>query len=238
MSAQLMVALDVPDSRPVPALLRRLPPAIAACKVGLELFTAEGPRLLELLAENGRPAFLDLKLHDIPRTVARAVAAAARHGVAWLTVHAAGGREMLTAAADAARAAGPRAPRLLAVTVLTSLAPADLPELGIARALPEQALALGELAVGCGIAGLVCSPLEAAAFRARLGPAPILVTPGIRPAGAALGDQKRVATPADAVRAGANYLVVGRPILEAPDPAAAAEGILAQMRAAAEARRP
>jgi orotidine-5'-phosphate decarboxylase len=176
-----------------------------------------------------------LNLHDSPRTVARAVTAAAQLGVSILTVHAGGGREMLKAAAQAARDAGPRAPRLVAVTTLTSLAENDLRELGVTRPLQEHTLALGELAISSGIDGLVCSPLEARAFRDRLGPAPILITPGIRPSGADVGDQKRIATPAMAVAAGATFLVVGRPILDAPDPAAAARAVLKEMRPAAPA---
>jgi orotidine-5'-phosphate decarboxylase len=218
------------------------------------------------LQQRKKKIFLDLKLHDIPNTVAGAVASAARLGVALLTVHAGGGRKMLQAAADAKKEFGTNAPRLVAVTALTSLGQADLAELGIQRALPEQVLALGELALGSGLDGLVCSVHEAAALRQRFGPAPLLVTPGIRPSyaqgategrpspaqGATEGrpagpqgtkegkpsrnptdDQKRVATPAMAVWAGASFLVVGRPILDAADPAAAAAAILLEMEAAA-----
>jgi len=230
MKTELIVALDVPAANLVPGVVRALPAEISLYKVGLELFTAEGPAIVKTLAEQGKRVFLDLKLHDIPRTVARAVTAAGQHRVAMLTVHAGGGRGMLKAAAEAARECGASAPRLLAVTTLTSLAAEDLADLGITRPLREHTLSLGELAVAAGIDGLVCSPLEAAEFRSRLGPKPLLVTPGIRPAGADAGDQKRIATPAAAVRAGADYLVVGRPILEAPDPRAAAEEILRQMR--------
>lgn len=232
MKAELIVALDVPSVELVPSILRSLPSEIGLFKIGLELFTAEGPAVIKTLADHGRRTFLDLKLHDIPRTVARAVAAAAHHRVALLTVHAGGGSEMLRTAAEAARDCGPSAPRLLAVTTLTSLAAEDLVELGIMRPLYEHTLALGALAIAAGIDGIVCSPLEAAEFRARLGPEPLLVTPGIRPAGSDPGDQKRIATPASAVKAGANYLVVGRPILEAANPRAAALEILAQMKTA------
>jgi orotidine-5'-phosphate decarboxylase len=225
---ELIVALDVPAADSIPHIVRNLPLDISIYKIGLELFTAEGPAVIRTLADCGKRTFLDLKLHDIPRTVARAVQAAARHRVALLTLHAGGGREMLKAAAAAARDCD-APPKLLAVTTLTSLGPADLPELGITRPLADHTIAIGSLAIEMGIDGLVCSPHEAREFRRRLGPAPLLVTPGIRPAGADAGDQKRIATPAAAVQAGANYLVVGRPILDAPDPRAAAQSILDEM---------
>ena len=228
MKTELIVALDIPGLTHVAPVLQRLSPEVDFFKIGLELFIAEGPRVLEALP--GRRIFLDLKLHDIPRTVERAVASAARLGVQLLTVHAGGGREMLKAAAAGA---GDSALKLVAVTTLTSLGEADLRELGMARPLKEHTLALGEMAIAAGIHGLVCSPLEAAEFRRRLGDGPILVTPGIRPAGAAAGDQKRFATPAAAVQAGASHIVVGRPILDAADPRAAALAILGEMNAAA-----
>jgi orotidine-5'-phosphate decarboxylase len=231
MNAQLIVALDIPDPHRIAALVDRMPPAVNWYKVGLELFAAGGPHALRPLTDHGKQVFLDLKLHDIPRTVARAVRAAAGHGAAMLTVHAGGGHNMLRAAAEAAATAGPRRPKLLAVTTLTSLAPDDLTRLGIHRPLKEHTLALGRMAVDAGIDGLVCSVHEAADFRRLLGSRPLLVTPGVRPAGNEAGDQKRVATPADAVKAGADFLVVGRPILEAADPRAAAENILREMQA-------
>lgn len=227
--AELIVALDVSETSAIGAVVDRLPDEVRWFKVGLELFTAEGPSALTPLAERNRSIFLDLKLHDIPRTVERAVRAAARHGVGLLTLHAAGGRSMLEAAAGAARDLGPNAPRLLAVTVLTSLDAADLAELGVNRAPADQALALADLALESGIDGLVCSPREAAALRDRIGPGPLLVTPGVRLPDDDVGDQKRVSTPAAAVRDGATHLVVGRPILEAADPADAARRILADM---------
>ena len=226
---QLVVALDVPSSDEIPRIVAALPDEVLWYKIGLELFTSEGPAVLAPLASHGKKIFLDLKFHDIPRTVARAVVSASRHGVSLLTVHAGGGREMLKAAADAARDAGPSAPAIVAVTTLTSLNEKDLAEMDVARPLAEHTLSLGEMAISAGIDGLVCSPLEAAAFRDRLGEKPILVTPGIRPAGADSGDQKRFATPVSAIRAGADFLVVGRPILEAPDRRKAAYFILAQM---------
>jgi orotidine-5'-phosphate decarboxylase len=228
MSVRLIVALDVPEFDPALPLVDRLPPA-AGIKVGLELFSAEGPRPVEVLRERGRSVFLDLKLHDIPRTVSRAVQAAAGLGVQLLTVHASGGRAMLEAAAAAANDAGPDGPKVLAVTVLTSLDRSDLEETGIPRAPADHALSLARLAIGCGIHGVVCSVHEAAALRSALGPAALIVTPGIRPSTGDAGDQKRVSTPADAVRAGASHIVVGRPILDAPDPQVAALAILAEL---------
>ena len=228
----IIVALDIPTSDTIADIVDSLPDAIRYYKIGLELFVSAGPQCLAPLTARGKHIFLDLKLHDIPRTVARAVTTAARHRVALLTLHAGGGHAMLKAAADAAAACGPDAPKLLAVTTLTSLDQNDLAQLGVQRPLKEHTLALGKMAVDAGIDGLVCSVHEAAAFRETLGAGPLLVTPGIRPAGAEVGDQKRVATPADAIRAGADFLVVGRPILESPDPAAAAAEILEQMRQA------
>jgi orotidine-5'-phosphate decarboxylase len=229
--AELIVALDVPDSSSIGDIVDRLPDEVRWYKVGLELFAAEGPAALAPLARRGRHIFLDLKLHDIPRTVERAVRAAARHGVGLVTLHAAGGRAMIEAAAEAARGAGPTAPKLLAVTVLTSLDAADLAAIGVGRSPAEQVVALASLALSAGADGIVCSPQEAAAMRARFGAGPLLVTPGIRLPSDAVGDQKRVATPAGAVRDGATHLVVGRPILEAEDPAAAARRVLADMAA-------
>ena len=231
--ADLIVALDVPNKEEAVRVVRSIGPDAGFYKIGLELFCAEGPAVVEEVKRLGKRVFLDLKLHDIPRTVARAVSSCARLGVDLLTLHASGARAMVEAAREAADAAGPAAPKLLAVTVLTSLDAADLASLGISRDPSAQAGALGRLAVGAGADGLVCSPREVAALRAALGPSPLLVTPGIRPSGGALGDQKRVATPRDAVLGGATHLVVGRPIVEAPDPAAAAAAVLAEMRAAA-----
>ncbi len=232
---ELILALDRPTLAEGLAVLDRLPDAVRFVKVGLELFISEAPPALRTLRDRNQNIFLDLKLHDIPNTVGRAVTVAAGMGAALLTVHAGGGRAMLEAAAAALkpiRARGAPTPKLVAVTALTSLGPDDLPTLGIRRGLPEHVLALGELALASGLDGLVCSVHEAACFRKRFGAAPILVTPGIRPQGDAAGDQKRAATPAMAVRAGASFLVVGRPILDAPDPRAAAEAILREMKTA------
>lgn len=226
----VILALDVPRSTDIAPLLAPLPPEISFCKIGLELFCAEGPAALEPVRSQGRRIFLDLKLHDIPRTVAHAVRSAAAHRVDLITVHAAGGRGMLEAAAEAARAFGPDRPHLVAVTTLTSLDQNDLADVGIGRPLADQALALTELALDSGIDGVVTSAHEAAALRERFGPEPLLVTPGIRLPTDAVGDQKRVATPAAAAAAGASYLVVGRAITGAADPAAAAQAILANLK--------
>ena len=197
-------------------------------KVGLELFTAAGPAVVETLVARGHSVFLDLKFHDIPNTVAGAVRSAAALGVRMMNVHASGGPAML-AAARAALEGVANPPQLLAVTVLTSMDAAQLKAAGVGRAPAEQVKLLAKMGLKAGIRGFVCSPQEVAALRALTGPEGVLVVPGIRPAGAEAGDQKRMATPADALRAGASYLVVGRPITQAPDPAEAAEAILKEM---------
>ncbi|HRZ11287.1 MAG TPA: orotidine-5'-phosphate decarboxylase [Kiritimatiellia bacterium] len=226
--SQLIVALDVAGTAEALALVDRLPPEANWYKIGLELFCAEGPAIVQAVRARGKNVFLDLKLHDIPRTVERAVLSAAKSGAGMLTVHACGGRVMLKAAADAARRC-PRPPLLVAVTTLTSLDQRDLAELGIARDPQVHVMAMADMALKQGVNGLVCSPQEVEGLRARFGARAVLVTPGIRPAGSDPGDQKRVATPLTAVRAGADFLVVGRPILEAPDPAAAARSILKEI---------
>jgi orotidine-5'-phosphate decarboxylase len=229
---EIILALDVPESSDLPPILESIPDLIRFGKIGLELFCAEGPDALRPLQDLGWRIFLDLKLHDIPRTVERAVRSAARHGVDLLTVHAAGGQAMLEAAVAAAKDFGENRPRLIAVTTLTSMNQDDLACVGIARSLGDQALALADLALSAGIDGLVSSVHEAAALRDRFGPAPLLVTPGIRLPGGEAADQKRIAAPADAVAAGATHLVVGRPILEADDRAAAAALFLENMNQA------
>jgi orotidine-5'-phosphate decarboxylase len=233
MKHEIIAALDVPSAREASAAVARIGDAISFYKVGLELFVADGPETLRMLKGEGKRVFLDLKLHDIPRTVERAVESCLAYGADLLTIHAQGSVAMVEGAARAARRAG-GGTKILAVTLLTSLDRSDLDRLGIGRSVEDEVLALGRLATGAGADGLVCSPREAAALRAALGPDPILVTPGVRPSGGAVGDQKRVATPADAIRAGATHLVVGRPILEAPDPRAAALAIRAETDAAAE----
>lgn len=230
MKPALIVALDVPSIADLENTLKRMPDSIEWYKVGLELFCAEGPAALEPLKKRNKNIFLDLKLHDIPRTVANAVKTAAGHGVNLLTVHACGGRAMLQAAAEAAAECG-RPPRLVAVTTLTSLNQDDFSDLGIGRSVADQAPALGELAISSGIDGLVTSAHEAGTLREQF-PQALLVTPGIRLPGGEVGDQKRVATPAFAVEQGSTHLVVGRPIVQAADPAAATEKILADMKKA------
>jgi orotidine-5'-phosphate decarboxylase len=227
---RLIVALDTPDLAAAETLVERLGGVATHFKVGSVLFTAAGPAAVEMVRKHGGRVFLDLKYHDIPATVAGAVEAAARLGVGLLTVHASGGAAMLRAATAAARAAGQDRPRIVAVTVLTSLDRAALHrELGVPVSVEGHAVHLADLARAAGCDGVVASPREAGRLRAALGAAAVIVTPGIRPAGGAADDQARVATPAAAVRAGADYLVVGRPITGAPDPAAAAAAILAEM---------
>jgi orotidine-5'-phosphate decarboxylase len=216
----LVLALDTGDLGQALAWSRAAGEAAGMVKVGLELFAAEGPAAVRALAGEGRRVMLDLKLHDIPATVAGGVAAAARLGAELVTVHALGGPAMLAAAVEAA---GDRC-RVAAVTVLTSAAPTDLAAAGLPPA--ERAVPLlAELAVAAGCPALVCSPLEAAALRARLGPAVELVCPGVRPATSGPDDQARVATPAAAMLAGASRIVVGRPVTRAADPAAAARAV-------------
>jgi orotidine-5'-phosphate decarboxylase len=224
-SDRICAALDFPSWQRAAAFARAIAPAVGMLKVGLELFVAEGPPVVRAAAALGRPVFLDLKLHDIPATVEGAARSAAATGASLLTVHASGGAEMVRAAV---RGAGP-ATRVLAVTVLTSLDAAALAAIGRAGPAEAAVVRLARLAVDAGAGGLVCSPQEVAAVRAAVGPAPLLVVPGVRPPGAAKGDQARVATPEDAVRAGADVIVVGRPLRDAPDPVAAARAIAASI---------
>jgi orotidine-5'-phosphate decarboxylase len=234
---RVIVALDFDHPVRALALADRLDPAGCALKVGKELFVVAGPEPVRALVARGFRVFLDLKFHDIPNTVAQACAAATRLGVWMLNVHVAGGRAMLAAARAAVdRAAageGRAAPLLIGVTVLTSLADADLRETGVAATAAQQALALARLAAACGLDGVVCSAVEAPALRAGLGASFKLVTPGIRPAGSAQDDQARIVTPPAALAAGADYLVIGRPITQAPDPLAALAAINASLREAA-----
>ncbi|TVQ34524.1 MAG: orotidine-5'-phosphate decarboxylase [Geminicoccaceae bacterium] len=230
--AAVYCAIDRADRAAAEMLARSIKGHVGGLKLGLEFFTANGPREVEALQALGLPIFLDLKLHDIPNTVAGAVRAASALGVRYLTVHAAGGRAMLEAAAHAA-AASPTPPKLLAITVLTSLDESDLVVQGIVRPVADQVMAMAELALGSGIDGLVCSPLEVEGLRRRFGPAPVLAVPGIRPAGGALGDQKRTRTPSEAQAAGADVLVIGRPISDAADPAGAARAIADELDRAA-----
>lgn len=217
----LIVALDYPDAETARALVRRLEPGRCRLKVGKELFVAAGPALVAEFAAQGHAVFLDLKFHDIPHTVAQACQAAARLGVWMLNVHASGGPRMLAAARAALDALPAPRPLLIGVTVLTSMADDELRAIGLADPAPLQVLRLARLARDAGLDGVVCSAREAALLRAEMGPAFILVTPGIRPRGAGADDQTRILTPARAVAAGADYLVIGRPITQAPDPLAA-----------------
>jgi len=228
---RLIVALDVPDARAAELLVERLDDTCAWFKVGLELFVAAGPSVLEPILRRGYSVFLDLKLHDIPNTVACAVRSAAGLGARMLTLHAAGGPAMLAAAKEAAEGCT-NAPELLAVTVLTSMDSAQVEAIGIDHSPAEQVDLLARMGLAAGIRGFVCSAQEVQALRTLAGPDATLVIPGIRPAGGAVGDQVRVATPGDALRSGASYLVVGRPISLAADPAAAAEAILEDMASA------
>jgi orotidine-5'-phosphate decarboxylase len=228
---RLIVALDVPGATQARQIVQAIGDAATTYKVGKQLFTAEGPQVVRDLVASGRKVFLDLKYHDIPNTVAAAVRSAAELGVSMLTVHASGGSKMLKAAVEAA-SQSPTKPMVLAVTVLTSLSDSDLQELGIAGNVLSQVLRLGALARAAGCGGLVASAQEARELRKALGDGFAIVTPGVRPAGAAAGDQVRVVTPKDAIAAGATYLVVGRPILEAPDPAKAAQHIGDEIAAA------
>jgi orotidine-5'-phosphate decarboxylase len=225
---RLIVALDVPSATQARQLVQSIGESASTFKIGKQLFTAEGPELVRDLVASGKKVFLDLKYHDIPNTVAAAVRSAAELRVSMLTVHASGGSKMLKAAAEAA-AQSPAKPTVLAVTVLTSLSDADLQEIGVAGTVLSQVLRLGALARSAGCEGLVASAKEAAELRRELGEGFAIVTPGVRPAGLAAGDQARVVTPADAITAGATHLVVGRPIIEAADPARAAADIVAEM---------
>jgi orotidine-5'-phosphate decarboxylase len=225
---RLIVALDVPDSKSAMRLVAELEGTCNWFKVGLELFIAAGPAVLEPIVARGHNVFLDLKLHDIPNTVAGAVRSAARLGVRMLTLHAGGGPEML-ASAKAAIVGVSNPPELLAVTVLTSMDAKQLQAIGIAQSPSRQVETLAKMGLQVGIRGFVCSPQEVSVLRALTGPEGVLVIPGIRPAGAAIGDQKRIAGPAEALRQGASFLVVGRPITQAPNPAEAATAILDEM---------
>ena len=227
---ELIVALDVDSRQSAVDAVKAIGDAVGFYKIGLELFTAEGPDVVRAVKDFGKKVFLDLKLHDIPRTVERAVRSGGRLGVDLMTIHSVGGRAMIRAAADAAAEFGVGGPRILAVTVLTSLDQGDLVDIGVVGRTPaDQVRAMARFAVENGAHGLVCSPKEVGDLSRTLPEGTLFVTPGVRPAGSAVGDQKRVATPADAVRDGATHLVVGRPVLAAADPAVAARAIRAEM---------
>ena len=227
-SKRVIVALDFPDAGSALAAAGRLDPALCRVKVGKELFVSAGPAIVGQLHERGFEVFLDLKFHDIPNTVAGACRAAARLGVWMLNVHASGGSAMMRAAREAV-AAFPRPPLLIGVTVLTSLSDAELGEVGFAGSAAANVGRLARLAAASGLDGVVCSAQEAAMLREALGACFVTVTPGIRLAGDATGDQSRVATPGDAVRLGAHYLVIGRPVTQAADPAATLQSIVSSL---------
>lgn len=223
----IIAAVDTTDLATAQSWAQNLTPHVGLLKLGLAFYLAHGQAGVRAVTE--QPVFLDLKLHDIPNTVAGGVSAVLPLGAAMLTLHASGGSAMVAAARNAAEKAGSARPKLLAVTVLTSLSAEALAETGVAASPAEQVLRLARLALKAGADGLVCSPQEVSLLRAEIGPDPLLVVPGIRPAGAPLGDQSRTLTPREAVAAGADWLVIGRPITGAADPAEAAAAIAADL---------
>jgi len=224
----IYVALDTPALDAASAMATRVAPYVGGLKVGLEFVSANGPEGVRMIVKSGRPVFLDVKLHDIPNTVAGAMKALAPLGAAIINVHASGGPAMMRAAAEAAASVQPR-PKVIAVTVLTSLEAADLASMGISGSPLEQVVRLAKLTKESGVDGVVCSPLEIEAVRAACGPDFLIVTPGVRPAGGSLDDQRRVMTPKRALASGADLLVIGRPITGAADPAEAARAIAADL---------
>jgi orotidine-5'-phosphate decarboxylase len=224
---RLIVALDVSSAAAAQKIVAAVGDSVLTFKVGMQLYTAEGPQLVRDLVACGRRVFLDLKYHDIPNTVEGAVREAAQLGVSMLTVHASGGSRMLRAGVEAARSRPDL--RVLAVTVLTSLNDNDLETIGVNGRVADSVLRLARVALAAGCHGVVASAQEASRLRSELGDDFVIVTPGVRPAGSAVGDQMRVVTPAQAIAAGANYIVVGRPITEAADPAAETREILGQI---------
>jgi orotidine-5'-phosphate decarboxylase len=229
--SSLIVALDLPNAADALSMAAYLRGAAGMFKVGLELFTSEGPEFVRQLASDGDAIFLDLKLHDIPNTVKSAARQAAKLGATFLDVHTSGGQAMMEAAAEGAQAGSARSKstKVLAVTILTSLSDDDLRQIGFVSKAEDMVLRLATLAKSCGLDGVVASPREAAAIRRECGPDFLIVTPGIRPAGADVQDQARAATPAVAIAAGADFLVVGRPITASIDPRRAAAAITAEM---------
>jgi orotidine-5'-phosphate decarboxylase len=227
-NSRVIVSLDFPDGKQALDLCQKLDPSSCKLKIGKELFTREGPALVEKLISSDFDIFLDLKYHDIPNTVASACRAAADLGVWMLNVHASGGRVMMEAASEALDKTTHK-PLLIAVTVLTSMSQEDLSELGITNSVEEQVIMLANLAKSSGLNGVVCSAKEASRLKAELGEDFCLVTPGIRPANSDSDDQKRIMTPAEAIEAGSHYLVIGRPITKAEDPLVALESINASI---------
>jgi len=222
---RIIVALDFPSDKPALALVDQLDPSRCRLKVGKELFTRSGPELVRTLGNRGFEVFLDLKFHDIPNTTAAAVSAAADLGVWMVNVHASGGEKMMAACRESLERFGQQRPLLIAVTVLTSMTVDDLAAIGIADSPRAQVSRLATLTRNCGLDGVVCSAQEAPALKTEQGAGFKLVTPGIRPLSADRGDQQRIMTPSDALKAGSDYLVIGRPITQAADPPAALEAI-------------
>ena len=237
---RICLPLDVDRLEDAEALVREMTPYVGVFKIGFQLFSAEGPKAVRRVIEQGGNVFLDLKFHDIPYTVACAARVAARSGVSMFNLHASGGTEMMRAAVGAARAeaqtVGKAAPTVLAVTILTSLSDDDLEHvIGMRGSAGENVIRLAGIAKQAGVDGVISSPLEARALRESCGPDFVIVTPGVRPAGSAVGDQKRVMTPSEAIKAGADVLVIGRPILKADDRVGAAAAILDEVTAACQA---
>lgn len=240
-SDRLIVALDVRSAAEAQRIVAQLGDSVRLYKVGMQLYTAEGPTIVRELVRSGHRVFLDLKYHDIPNTVASAVREAAQLGVSMLTVHASGGKKMLAAAVEGARSAGRSGAssqtdseglKILAVTVLTSMDQEDLNQVGVPGAVMDQVVRLASMAWDAGCSGVVSSAHEAKILRKEIGNNFLVVTPGVRPDGSESGDQARVVTPAEAIAAGASHIVVGRPITAAQDPAAAARAILEEMQTA------
>ena len=232
-TCQLILALDLEEKEQALALLDQLENSLTWVKVGLQMFTRHGPQILEEIAARNYKIFLDLKLHDIPNTVASAIKSLSSCPVEMLTLHASGGSEMI-AAAKQARDDSPSDAKLIAVTILTSFNPELLAQVGITTPIPEQVAKLGSLAINSGADGLVCSPHEISTLRDNLGANPLLITPGIRPKGSDTGDQKRIMTPQEAAELGSSFIVVGRPILKAESPQQAALDIQKQLSGSAE----
>jgi len=231
MKSQIFVALDFNTQAEAAQLVAQLSPELCGVKVGKELFAVAGPEFVKQLVAQGFKVFLDLKYHDIPNTVAKAVTAAANMGVYMVNVHASGGRQMMSAAKQALQPFGAQAPKLIAVTVLTSMSADDLQEIGISVSPAQQVERLAQLTQASGLDGVVCSALEAKQLKQTFGESFVLVTPGIRPKGAEQGDQKRVMTPPEAQSAGVDYLVIGRPITAAANPLQALDAIRQSLQA-------
>jgi len=223
--AKVIVALDYAEADQAKSFISRVSPELCKVKIGKELFTSAGPQLVQEIVEQGYDVFLDLKFHDIPHTVKQAVAAAARLGVWMVNVHALGGVAMMQAAVEAVADCGARRPYLIAVSILTSTDQQGLQQIGIDKSIQQAVLDLTRLSLDSGLDGMVCSALEVQKIRQQFGDSPLLVTPGIRPAGAANNDQHRIMTPQQAVAAGSSYLVIGRPITQHEDPVAQLEQI-------------